>query len=208
MLRLHRGYKIPSSQILGTKLSQQFAGPFKILSKVGNLAYRLKIPTYWRIHPVFTIAQLEPCLKPALDPFSQGDMPKEPDSIFVEGDTDITTSCMVERIILNRNTHRRGVEYLVRWKGQSTEYDEWRNEPELCNTLQLLEEYSKQHQVENPLVSTRNTDRQPPSNQHTSNTAVSPTRSPSDDSQYPTYRPDLRPMMVKIQPTDLGPQLE
>lgn len=104
LLRLHLGYKIPSSHILGPKLSQQFAGPFKVLSKVGNLAYRLEIPTHWQIHPVFTIPQLEPCPDPALDSFSRVDRPKQPDSIFVEGDTDITKSYEVEKIISHRNT--------------------------------------------------------------------------------------------------------
>ena len=189
LLRLHRGYKIPSSQILGPKLAQQFAGPFKIISKVGNLAYRLEIPTHWRIHPVFTIAQLEPCPDPALDPFARADRPREPDSICVEGDTDITKSYEVERIISHRNTRRRGVEYLVRWKGQGAEYDEWRNEPELGNALQLLEDYRQQHQVENPLVSTRNTDRQPPLNRHTNNNAPKVSPTPSEDGQDPTYRP-------------------
>lgn len=46
LLRLHRGYKIPSSEILGPKLSQQFASPFKLISQVGNLAYRLEIPKH------------------------------------------------------------------------------------------------------------------------------------------------------------------
>lgn len=186
LLRLHRGYKIPSSQILGPKLSQQFAGLFKIISKVGNLAYRLEIPTHWQIHPVFTIAQLEPCPDPASDPFARADRPRQLDSIFVEGDTDITKSYEVERIMLHRNTRRRGVEYLVRWKGQGAEHDEWRNEPKPGNALQLLRKYRQQHQVETSVASTQNIDRNLPSNRHPE---ASPSQSPSDDDQDPSYRP-------------------
>lgn len=107
LLRLHRGYKIPSSQILGPKLSQQFAGPFKILSNVGNPAYRLEIPTHWRIHSVFNIAQLESGPDPALGPFSRVDRTRQPDSIFIEGDTGITKSYEVERII-SQETREEG----------------------------------------------------------------------------------------------------
>lgn len=54
-LRLYYGYKIPLSHILGPKLSQQFANPFKIHPKVGNLAYYLEILTHGQIYLVFTI---------------------------------------------------------------------------------------------------------------------------------------------------------
>ena len=70
LLRLHQGYKILSSQILEPKLSQQFAGPSKIISKVANLAYHLEILIHWQIHLVFTITQLKPCPYPALDLFA------------------------------------------------------------------------------------------------------------------------------------------
>ena len=44
LLRLHRGYSIPSAP--SSKLDQQFVGPFKVLEKVGRLAYHLDIPPY------------------------------------------------------------------------------------------------------------------------------------------------------------------
>lgn len=53
-LKLHHGYKVPG--LTNRKLSQQHAGPFKILEKVGNLAYRLELPPTMRIHPVVSIA--------------------------------------------------------------------------------------------------------------------------------------------------------
>ena len=53
-LRLHRGYDLPGIQ--NPKLSNQRAGPFKILKKIGTLAYRIEIPRTMRIHPVVSIA--------------------------------------------------------------------------------------------------------------------------------------------------------
>lgn len=60
LLRLHKGYTIPSTVGIITKVAQRFVGPFRVIEKIGRLAYKPRIPPHWKIHPVFTIAQLEP----------------------------------------------------------------------------------------------------------------------------------------------------
>ena len=40
------------------KLAPRQYGPFKILEKVGSLAYKLKTPKYWKIHLVFHATML------------------------------------------------------------------------------------------------------------------------------------------------------
>ena len=140
LIKLHHGYNIPATEVLGKKLSQQYTGPFKVLEKVGNLAYRLELPDHWRIHPVLSIAQLEPVPSPMDDPFNRP-RPDQPDSVFVEGDTDRVKSWEIERLINKRQTKRRGDEYLVRWKGWGPQYDEWRNLPELGDAQDLVQDY-------------------------------------------------------------------
>ena len=54
LLWMHRGYNIPSAT--NRKLDQQYASPFKVLERIGRLAYQLKILDHWKIHDVFTIA--------------------------------------------------------------------------------------------------------------------------------------------------------
>jgi hypothetical protein len=44
LLRLHKGYNIPA--VTNKKIGQQYAGPFKVIERVGRLAYRLAIPEY------------------------------------------------------------------------------------------------------------------------------------------------------------------
>ena len=145
LIRLHHGYDIPSTAVLGRKYSQQYVGPFRVLKRVGRLAYRLDLPAHWRIHPVLSIAQLEPAPAPKDDPF-QRPKPDHPDSVFVEGDTDRVKSYEIERLVNKRQTKRRGPEYLVRWRGYGPEHDDWRNLPELGDAQQLVKDYEDARQ--------------------------------------------------------------
>ncbi|MCO5548799.1 hypothetical protein L7F22_002261 [Adiantum nelumboides] len=40
------------------KLSPRFCGPFKILWRVGSMAYKLELPANSRVHPVFHVSRL------------------------------------------------------------------------------------------------------------------------------------------------------
>ncbi len=116
ILRLHKGYSIPATLGITKKLTQQYVGPFQIENKVRRLAYKLKIPSDWKIHPVFSVAQLQPAFSPTEDLFSRL-YPTHPIPVFINGDTDLVKSFQVERL-LNRKTIRQGrgnlVKYLVR----------------------------------------------------------------------------------------------
>lgn len=66
-LRLYHGYTIPG--LSNRKLSFQRVGPFKVLNKIGKLAFKLELPPTMRIHPVVSIEQLE--LSPRNNPFER-----------------------------------------------------------------------------------------------------------------------------------------
>ena len=143
MLRLHKGYSFPSTAGVTKKLTQQYVGPFRIVEKVGRLAYRLDVLPDWRIHPVFSVAQLEPAPPPTEDPFGRP-FPSNPPPVFVEGDTDKIKSFEIERLLNKRQVKKgkgRAVEYLVRWKGYGPEWDRWYNVKELDNATTLVDDY-------------------------------------------------------------------
>lgn len=44
------------------KLGRQYFGPFKILKRVGEVAYKLELPDDACIHPVFHVSLLKHCV--------------------------------------------------------------------------------------------------------------------------------------------------
>jgi hypothetical protein len=140
LLRLHKGYNIPT--VTNPKLAPQYVGPFKVLERVGRLAYRLELPGHWQVHPVISIAHLEPSNP---DPYGRP-QPDHPDSVHVEGDTEEYKSFEVDRLIDKRIVTRRGkknVEYLIRWKGYGPEYDQWYHTDNLDSCKELIEAYER-----------------------------------------------------------------
>ncbi len=144
-LRLHREYHLPGHP--SRKLSQQYCGPFRVQRRVGKLAYKLKLPAHWRIHPIISIAQLEPAPERA-DPYDRS-RPSHPDSILVEGDTKEWSSYEIEKLVDKRfRRYERDSlikEYLVRWKRYEPEYDEWYDEDLLDNASELIVNYDIDH---------------------------------------------------------------
>ena len=48
---------------LGTrKLASIWTGPYVVQAAVGNVAYRLELPSNWLIHDVFHVSQLKPVI--------------------------------------------------------------------------------------------------------------------------------------------------
>ena len=146
-LRLNRGYKLPGKP--NPKLSNQRTGPFPIKRRIGRLAYELELPPEWRVHPVISVAQLEPVPKES-DPYARP-RPTHPPAVEMEGDTEDFKSYEVEKLV-GRRIRKFGrtetIQYLVRWLGYGSEHDTWRSLSVLDNSMELVEAYERQHPPE------------------------------------------------------------
>jgi hypothetical protein len=61
------------------KLSPCQLGPFKVIERIGNLDFKLELPHYLKLHPVFYVNRLAPYWDNSLD------KPPPPDPVMVEG---------------------------------------------------------------------------------------------------------------------------
>ena len=58
-LKLHPDKQRSLAQHSNQKLSMRYYGPYKIIQRVGTVAYKLELPRDCRIHPVFHVSQLK-----------------------------------------------------------------------------------------------------------------------------------------------------
>ena len=86
------------------KLLPKWLGPFRILAKVGKVAYRLQMPKGMKIHPVFHVSLLKPYKSSGR---VQPPMP--------EYEADDESIYEVESILDHRITSRGKKEYKVKW---------------------------------------------------------------------------------------------
>jgi hypothetical protein len=146
-LRLGSGYKLRG--VPKAKLGLQRVGPFTILEKVGPLAYKLQLPADWRIHPVISVAQLEPAKD---DPFSRDTTAPPP--VDVDGEEQWEIGAIVRSELRGRGRNRR-THYLVRWKGYGPEVDSWIPVEEMDHAGDLVSEYEN-HERDKMLVAVVN----------------------------------------------------
>ena len=118
------------------KLAFRFYGPFQILARVGEVAYKFALPATSLIHPVIYVSQLKKALAPSESvqsslPVFQTDYSKQP----------------VPSQILDRRFVRKGskmVEQLqVRWSGPDSQVVTWENGQELRRRFPTAEAWGQ-----------------------------------------------------------------
>ena len=96
------------------KLAYKFFGPYEILSRVGLVAYKLRLPASSRIHPVFHVSQLKQMV------------PSTEVTSSVPDDLDILR---VPEKVLGRRSVARGVssvaQVLIQWSGMPSSLATW-----------------------------------------------------------------------------------
>jgi transposase InsO family protein len=116
------------------KLAPKRFGPFKIKDALGPVTYRLKLPSKWKIHPVFHLSLLMPYKEtPQHGPNFLKPPPEE-----IEG----TPEYEVESIVQSR-VHRGHLQYLVKWKGYPEADNTWEPTGHLKHAQEAINSFHK-----------------------------------------------------------------
>lgn len=100
------------------KLASRFYGPFLVEEKIGNLAYRLQLPSGSKIHPVFHVSLLKKHIGDVVP--TSSDFPQlTDDGYFVFEPAEVLDTRWV------RLGNRLSEESLVRWKHLPQEDATW-----------------------------------------------------------------------------------
>lgn len=102
------------------KLSMRYFGPFKIIQKIGSVAYILPLPEGARIHPVFHVSLLKKC---------EGDLGSQVNSMPLPLIATEIGPSLQPKAILQQRTFLRNSEQieqiLVQWEGMMDSENSW-----------------------------------------------------------------------------------
>jgi len=108
------------------KLMPRFLGPFRVVERIGKVAYRLDLPaTMRRVHPVFHVSLLKLYQHNSSRPFTPTPI------IWAEDPEPENPLYEIDHILAHRERSRRGkstYEFLIKWTGLGPEHNEWVSE--------------------------------------------------------------------------------
>ena len=111
-LKQHRQHSVAAR--ISLKLSTRYYGPLEVIERIEEVAYKLKLPTSSKIHPIFHVSLLKK---------AHGDYKVEitlPSGLEDDREGEIEP----ELVLATRSIMQRGEkvnQWLVQWKGKSVE---------------------------------------------------------------------------------------
>jgi len=126
------------------KLKEKFIGPFKIIEKLSNVSYRIELPVKYQVHNVFHSSLLRSSYENDSEMFPNRTVINVQPPAVKSVNNDEEDEWEIEKLIDRRRKKNR-IEYLVRWKGWSSEYDEWKTVDQLKNARRLMRDYDQEN---------------------------------------------------------------
>ena len=109
-------YRFPSlAKRPNEKLSSSYYGSYKVLERIGSIAYGLELPSYSKINNVFHISQLKKLIGPAVQP--------QPLPTCLEENLELHVQ--PERVLQSRYSKKGHLEVLLKWKNLPNYENTW-----------------------------------------------------------------------------------
>ena len=113
-------------------MSPRFFGTYKVIQRVGQVAYKLELPVESKIHPVFHVSCLKKKIWKSITPFTELPTTREDGQLQLE-----PTSVLDRRVVL-RNNHPV-TQWLVQWSNSFMEDAMWEDAFKLQQKFPLFQ---------------------------------------------------------------------
>ncbi|KAK8957588.1 hypothetical protein KSP39_PZI000338 [Platanthera zijinensis] len=130
LLKLHPYKQLSLKQRKSARFNLKYYGPFKIIQQINPVAYKLQLPEYSRIHPVFHVSLLKSYYKSYehivhhLPPLDANNTPIHE-----------ILAVLDERFIWRQN--KQVHQALIQWEGLAPEDNSWEDVDSLPNQVRL-----------------------------------------------------------------------
>ena len=128
------------------KLQRRFTGPFKILEKIGKVAYRLQLPSNWRMHPIFHVSLLRPFTTSQWTTAGPSTLPELPVDDFQTAEEWDTERILRWRTV--KEGRKKIKEYLCTYKDRPLSDAMWVRENEVLDLDTFYAEIERDQPVE------------------------------------------------------------
>ena len=118
------------------KLMPKWLGPFTVLERVGQVAYKLKLPETARIHDVFHVSLLKPYR-------SDGSV-QPPAPHYIMGGEEYEVEEVLAHRMRRVGKTRETQEFLIKWLGYGPEHNTWEPEANVEHAQERLASYQEQ----------------------------------------------------------------
>ena len=117
---------------------RRYEGPFRVLKRVGKVAYKLELPPKLKVHPVFHVSMLKPFHEDQKDP-ARGDYTRAPAGVKTTYDKEVE-SILADPMVRQKN-YRPRHEYLVYWKGLPKSERSWESAEALWKFQDKIDQF-------------------------------------------------------------------
>jgi hypothetical protein len=116
------------------KLGLQQLGPYKVLEWIGDLNYRLELPSYLNLNPVFHVSRFSPWHNNGLHKSPR------PEPVVVQSEEEYEVNS-----IIDSRVYRCQLQYLVCWKGYGKGENTWEPAKNLSHTKKAIAKFHKEN---------------------------------------------------------------